>query len=355
MFKTARKFNTGYEVRKVEKDQKLRMPVWHNFTVNKNWLWNKKAAKCLRNNHKVKVMKDLINERNKMNILTCENDKSCEAMKTKLLKQLPELIDPTQNTPRKDNLDHTPRRKEKHKKTDKKKKRVTFNPDITEKEDPRNAIRIFREKDNYKIRKTKETVTTKPAYRDQQITNEKIKVYTDGSCTKNGMEDTQCRAGIWISERNTNNKAINIKRGNKTNQRAKLIAIVEAIKLTKNKNVTVLTDLLTRIENITDNLEKWEDMNWLNVKNSEDWKILAYLLRSKSGKTEFKWVKGHDRIKGNEEADKLADEGRTAEETYKKIEVPPNFQITGARLQTLTQAQAYKLVLKDKEITPGGG
>src|SRR5258708_20771298 len=59
-FKAARKLNTGYEARKVDYRQKLRVPVWYNFAVNKNWLWNKKAAKCLRNNHEIKVIVDLM-------------------------------------------------------------------------------------------------------------------------------------------------------------------------------------------------------------------------------------------------------------------------------------------------------
>jgi ribonuclease HI len=354
MFKVARKFNTGYEARKVDYRQKLKMPVWHNFAVNKNWLWNKKAAKCLRDNHEVKDVQDLINEKRGPQTANCENSKRCEAMATNLLYQLPELIDPVRNTPRKDNLDHTPRRKEKNKKANKKKDEVLFNPDVTEKEDPRTAVRIFRTKDNYKVRRIGETEITKPAYRDQQRTNEKVEVYTDGSCTMNGMENAQCGAGIWFGEGNINNKAVNITEGNKTNQRAELIAIIEAIKQTENKNVTITTDSMTCIENITENLQKWEDKSWLEVKNSEDWKALAYLLRKKAGTTEFKWVKGHDGVEGNEQADKLADKGRTAELTYQQVKVPPNFEITGARLQTLSQKQAYKLVLRNKEITPGG-
>jgi len=354
MLKTARKHNTGYEARKVNYHQKLKMPIWHNFTINENWLWNKKAAKCLRNNHEVKTTQDLVNERRIPYNARCENEKNCSSMISNLLNQLPEIIDPIRNTPRKDNLDHTPKRKKKYQDANKKKQKITFNPDITEKEDPRNAIRVFREKVNYKKRKTKATEIIKPAYRDQERTKKIIEIYTDGSCTQNGMESAQCGAGVWINDENRNNKAINIKEGHKTNQRAELIAIIEAIKIAKNENATILTDSLTCIENITENLTKWEDKNWIDVRNSNDWKALAYLLRRKSGTTEFKWIKGHSGIEGNEKADRLADKGRTAEETYEMTKIPKNFQITGARLQTLTQAQAYKIIMKNKEITPGG-
>jgi len=354
MLKAARKYNTGYEARKVDYRQKLKIPIWHNFAVNENWLWNKKAAKCLRNNHEVKTTEDLVNERRKHYNMRCENEKNCESMISNLLNKLPEIIDPVRNTPRKDNLDHTPGRKEKYKKANKKKDNIRFNPDITEREDPRNAIRIFRKRINYKKRKTKTSEITKPAYRNQERTKKTIEIYTDGSCTQNGMENAKCGAGIWINDNNSENKAVNIQEGNKTNQRAELIAIIEAIKIAKNENVTIFTDSLTCIENITENIMKWEDKDWSNVRNEEDWKILVYLLRKKSGTTEFKWVKGHSGIEGNEKADKLADKGRTAEDKYNPIEVPKSFQITGARLQTLTQAQAYKLIISQKETTPGG-
>jgi len=354
MLKTARKYNTGYEARKVEYRQKLKMPVWHNFAINENWLWNKKAAKCLRNNHEVRTTEDLVNERRKQYNHNCENDKNCNEMINSLMNQLPELIDPVRNTPRKDMLDHTPKRKEKNKKANKKENKITFNPDITEREDPRNAIRIFRKENNYKIRNTKAIKVNKPAYRNTNKQKLEIEIYTDGSCTKNGMMNAQCGAGVWISDNNKDNKAISIIDGIKTNQRAELIAIIEAIKIAGNRDVTIFTDSMTCIENIVDNIPQWEDKDWIDVKNSEDWKALVFLLRKKAGTTEFQWIKGHSGIEGNEKADRLADKGRTAELKYQQIEVPENFQITGARLQTLTQAQAYKLILRQKRITPGG-
>jgi hypothetical protein len=101
-------------------------------------------------------------------------------MVMRLMNQLPELIDPVLNTLRKYKLDHTPRRKKKYKKANKKIQKIAFNPDITEKNNPRSAIRILRERDNYKIRRTGPAKIMKPAYRDQNRSKEMIEIYFVG-------------------------------------------------------------------------------------------------------------------------------------------------------------------------------
>jgi len=59
--------------------------------------------------------------------------------------------------------------------------------------------------------------------------------------------------------------------------------------------------------------------------------------------TWFSWVKGHAGILGNEESDKLAKEGamkRTTDEL--SLSVPIEFDLQGAKLETLSQATAYR-------------
>ncbi len=50
---------------------------------------------------------------------------------------------------------------------------------------------------------------------------------------------------------------------------------------------------------------------WIGIKNAPLFKKATHLLRKCTAPTTFQWVKGHDRIKGNEGSDLLAKEGAT--------------------------------------------
>ena len=61
--------------------------------------------------------------------------------------------------------------------------------------------------------------------------------------------------------------------------------------------------------------------------------------------TNFKWVKGHQGTLGNEQADKLANQGaKKTEADQIDTMVPENFNTTGICLSTLTQKLAYQTI-----------
>ena len=70
--------------------------------------------------------------------------------------------------------------------------------------------------------------------------------------------------------------------------------------------------------------------------------------------TRFVWIKGHSRIDGNKEADKLAREGVESEPSSERLELtyPPNKIPTGAKLAALSQADLYSCVRKRKKLKP---
>ena len=127
MLKVARKYNISAAAPKYDRDAKKSLPLWHNILMkNANYQWNKKSARCIRQNHNVKTIGDLVEWNATKNC-----SKACNAMTDRLLMMIPERINPLNMTPtkiRRANLDLTPRRL---KKNEKKRNKKVFNPDVT--------------------------------------------------------------------------------------------------------------------------------------------------------------------------------------------------------------------------------
>jgi hypothetical protein len=59
--------------------------------------------------------------------------------------------------------------------------------------------------------------------------------------------------------------------------------------------------------------------------------------------TFFEWVKGHNSDLGNEESNKMAKEGADKDEPDNlPLDIPPEYDLQGAKLATMTQALAHK-------------
>ncbi len=77
--------------------------------------------------------------------------------------------------------------------------------------------------------------------------------------------------------------------------------------------------------------------------------MAAYLLKRRSARTSFTWVKGHRSLKGNEESDKLTKE-RAKKEQHEELDlqIPTEFDIQGVTLATITQSTAYNGIREKK-------
>jgi ribonuclease HI/exonuclease III len=359
MLKIARKYNVRVEPQKLAIKVKEEMPIWHHIGVTNNYIWNKKASRCLRTTHKIKTVGDIVNYmNNSLHIEICDQPEKCRRITSDLISEIPNKFNPVFETPKKDKLDHTPRRKRLYKTKNVMKDTVVFNPDITERESIYNTIRIFGEEKTYKRRN--ETMKTKqPAYRLNIIPEQerqKIIIYTDGSADKNGDENAIAGAGIWYGDENIENESIRLPKGQQSSQRAELVAILKTIQNNTKDDLEIKSDSKTSLEGIVSRISEWEDKNWLDVKNEQEWKTIAFQLRKRNGITGFRWVKAHDKEHGNEEADKLAKLAtKKLEQDFINYEIDDNFKVDGARLNTLTQAQAYKLILKLRKEKPGKG
>jgi len=100
-----------------------------------------------------------------------------------------------------------------------------------------------------------------------------------------------------------------------------LVAILIAIQSAPKKaDLTLITDSMYVIKALNHSLPSWEDSGWINTPNAEWLKATAYHLQQRSAPTRFKWVKGHNGKKGNEEADKLANTG-ASKPTQDKVDL----------------------------------
>lgn len=137
-----------------------------------------------------------------------------------------------------------------------------------------------------------------------------ITVYTDGSCFRNGSEDARCRAGVWLADNHSLNRAIRVPGQTQSNQIGELAEVVVALQsIPRNADLMIVTDSQYVIKCLTNCLSRWEDSGWPRVPNAPWIKAAAYALRRRAAPTRFKWIKGHDGDRGNERADALAAEG----------------------------------------------
>jgi ribonuclease HI len=144
-------------------------------------------------------------------------------------------------------------------------------------------------------------------------TPEVVTAYTDGGCIGNPGP------GAWAFVINWNGEALQGVGHEKatTNNRMELTAVLEVLKeilsrrdLARSK-VDLHTDSQYVKKGITEWIYRWERNGWKTsakkpVKNEDLWHELRRLSRGLS--VQWKWIRGHEGIEGNELCDRLVKE-----------------------------------------------
>jgi len=139
-------------------------------------------------------------------------------------------------------------------------------------------------------------------------------VYTDGSTDRNGSENAAGGAGVWFGEEDPRNLSEPYGGGDTpTNQRCELWAIRRALETAPERPLRILTDSKYCIGCLTVWCKKWEQNGWKTsanrpVKNANLIRSVLALMGGQDVGIEY--VKAHANIRGNEEADRLANTGR---------------------------------------------
>ncbi|KAK6639700.1 hypothetical protein RUM43_007975 [Polyplax serrata] len=141
-----------------------------------------------------------------------------------------------------------------------------------------------------------------------------VHVYTDGACHSNGKKGAKAGIGIWFGDCHPLNIAEPVD-GSATNNSAEIQAARVAIELAVKagvKKLKIHTDSEFLINCVTKWIHRWKKNNWTlvdggKVKNRTELEKLDAF----ASKIEVRWekVEAHVGIKGNEMADRLANEG----------------------------------------------
>lgn len=136
-------------------------------------------------------------------------------------------------------------------------------------------------------------------------------IYTDGACSGNPGP------GGWgvLMQFGSHEKTLKGGEAETTNNRMELMAAIkalEAIKPNFKGKITLWTDSTYVLKGITEWIHSWKKRGWKKsdkkpVINKDLWQRLDALNEQKE--VNWKWVKGHAGVEGNERADELARQG----------------------------------------------
>ena len=353
MLRVARKYNVTPIAPKYDVEAKRSQPLWHNIMMrNANYQWNKKSARCLRQNHNIKTIGDLLDWDAVKNC-----SKACNTMTERLIGMIPERINPLLETPKKvrrARLDLTPRRLKKNR--ERKNKKV-FNPDITVRKNWENAVRIFADGKGPKTRRIKNPSTNAlPAYRDKPG-KQMTKVLVTLAKKNKDKHDEATAVGIKIKNLRTGIRKVKTfkVKGDDSSDRARAIALIWILKETKKSRVDIQTDDAKMINWVDRKLNEAEAEGWLDIENANLWRMVLRKLRKKGDR--LRMIRAQKGSRSNKKVARLKvkikenDEIGNAEIRIGSID---KFNREGAQLDIMTQKRAYELIIRQKSETPGG-
>ncbi|XP_051173775.1 ribonuclease H1-like [Leptopilina boulardi] len=141
-----------------------------------------------------------------------------------------------------------------------------------------------------------------------------VSVYTDGSCSFNGLQNAKAGIGVWFGQ----NHPLNVSEpifGRSTCNVAEIMAVTKAVNVAKEagiKKLRIYTDSKFVVQSVTTWMPKWKINGWKGSKkkpviNKNELITLDEALKS----IEVSWihVSSHSGIHGNEMANLLAKEG----------------------------------------------
>ncbi len=355
LFQTAKKFNVQPEGLAFNPSITTEMPIWHHVKADPKikGLAKNDTSKCLMNNHKALKVGDievlvssLENEGHTADpnclcenciragdISGCENPHGCYKQAEKLLNLLPSKWNPklsfqpvediiVDGTEDPDGL-----------------KRQYFNGKYETSGTIADAFRAFTEvqvkTDNMPQKRTDEG--------DRGI----VKVQIITRLTMVNAETKRLVAAIYYGKESPRNSVLRFSPPDSCEQEiAALTAIRKAVKeISTNTLLHIETNCKRVIKMLTSQLHKLEEQGFLLTQYPDHMQALVAELKSKKQETSFLYKSFNESTSLEAEAADLLNEGIDLESQIElNVEVNPEIIVSGAKLNELTQATAYKII-----------
>lgn len=158
---------------------------------------------------------------------------------------------------------------------------------------------------------------------EMDVMENAVHIYTDGACLGNGTASAKAGYGVFFGDSDSRNTCgrLDEREHVPTNQRAELMAILQALKIVrKDRRVVVIhSDSKYSMQCFDSWLPKWRVNGFQTSKNTSVknldliMKIDALIQERGLSKFRFEYVPGHQGDHGNEAADRLARQGVHAE------------------------------------------
>ncbi|KAF7783135.1 hypothetical protein Agabi119p4_2511 [Agaricus bisporus var. burnettii] len=197
---------------------------------------------------------------------------------------------------------------------------------------------------------TKHPPTTKIQNIDMEIDpspNEGTKtIYLAGACTKPNTNDA--RAGSGISSTDLHLQLSLRTPGIQTLFAAELYGVKSSLECANNfQKIKLVSTSKRLIKALTSDFKTWEDQGWIEAPNSDLIKQVVNRLRIRKAPTLLELLE--DTSNGMNEAKSLAKRACNLQQEA-ETNPPPReeYHPSGAKLQSITQAIAYKLLLNNK-------
>ena len=360
MINTAKKYNTNLAALRIAPNINAQLPAWYHVRAAPRPLSNI-PSKCLLKKHDISTVADLIRTSKKVQpdqngphtpnltctcidcvrdrLKGCRNPHECAKEALARVTAIAPKFNPLLGMSERDNFSLTPTHNDRRHAANEHDDKILFNPEIACKTDLAECFRIFTDPN-----RLSETPVRRRHALGINLPDQAITVYTDGACFNNGKENAYCGSGIWVSPDSQFNTTLRIPGTEHSNQIGEIAAVIKASSMVPTFSpLTIITDSKYVIEGLTTHLNEWENRGWIGIKNANFFRKAAYLLRRRTAPTFFKWVKGHNGDPGNEQSDRLAKEGAEKDQPDDlPLDVPPEYDLQGAKLSTMTQALAYK-------------
>ncbi|EIW64290.1 RNase H, partial [Trametes versicolor FP-101664 SS1] len=230
---------------------RLALPIWYHIRKSDaRSSANSVAAKCLRDNHGVRTVKDCVNTANRLcrrndqgsdgdgrhtlnkacrcrdcttdrDVHHCSDPNRCAKAAKRALEQLlptwrPGIPDPG------DGLTLTKRRLDRNKEARYNRQTITFNPSIKSGPYVASCFRVFTEPSDPNA-----PLPRRPP-KPYQVDEQETEIYTDGSAMSNGASNATAGSGLWFGPDDPRNIAARVPGPIQTNQAGELYAIAVA-------------------------------------------------------------------------------------------------------------------------------